>query len=165
MKLITKEGKLFNKLHIFDLLFIALLVVVIFGAYGKFSGKNIISFTTNSENVMVEFTVETYPFDVGYFESIQVGDRLAEDKKYFNGTITDVKIIDSIVSMPDGDGTMVTGSDPLKKKALITSQVEMVYEKPVFKMGKVDIVIGGIFYFTTEKVKLSAIIVDYKIIE
>ncbi|PKM54376.1 conserved protein of unknown function [Petrocella atlantisensis] len=165
MKLITREGKLFNKIHIFDLLFLMLLIVVLLGAISKFSGKNIINLTTNTENVMVEFTVETYPFQEDYFASIKVGDKLAEDKKYINGTVTDVQIIDNILALPDNNGQMVTESDPYKKKALVTSRVEMSYKDPVYKMGKEEMVVGNIFYFTTEKVKLSSVIVDFKIVK
>ncbi|MDF1617241.1 DUF4330 domain-containing protein [Petrocella sp. FN5] len=165
MKLITKEGKLFNKIHLFDLLFLMLLIVVILGAISKFSGKNIINLSTNSENIMVEFTVETYPFHEDYFASIKVGDKLAEDKKYINGTVTDIQIIDNMLALPDSSGQMVTGPDPLKKKALVTTRVEMSYNDPVYKMGKEEMVVGNIFFFTTEKVKLSSVIVDFKRVE
>jgi hypothetical protein len=142
-----------------------LIIVVILGAISKFSGKNIINLTTNTENVMVEFTVETYPFQEDYFASIEVGDKLAEDKKYINGTVTNIQIIDNMLALPDNNGQMVTESDPFKKKALVTSRVEMSYKDPVYKMGKEEMVVGNVFFFTTEKVKLSSVIVDFKIVK
>lgn len=161
MKMINEQGKLFGKIHIFDLFFLLLLIIVVLGAISKFSSGSIIQFTTNTKPVQVECVMKTEPYRDMYLESVQIGDMLAEDKKYLDGEITDIQIVDYEAAEIDNNGEMVVGTHPFKKQAIITIVATVDYKEPIYQMGKQEIREGAKVYLTTDTAKLSTIVISF----
>jgi len=162
MKLIDEKGKLFSIIHVFDLIFIIILVFVILGAVNKFSNGNLVSITQDTKKVYVKCTMETDPYRETYFQSIKIGDKLAEDKKYLEGNVTDIKIVDNIVTEVDNNGDIIKGAHPFLKKAIITFEVALDYKEPIYSMGKQEIRNGAFINLLTDKSRLSGTIINFE---
>ncbi|GMQ57579.1 hypothetical protein AN1V17_19740 [Vallitalea sediminicola] len=165
MKLIDKQGKLFGKLHLVDTIFIILLILLIISIINRASSGNVKVFNGNNHKAKVELTVETYAYREEYFESLEVGDKIAEDKKYLDGEITEINIVDDEIALADNNGDVVIGSHPYKKKARIVLEVQVDVNGNIIKMGKQELVVGSNLFLTTEKADLSTKIIDIEVIE
>jgi hypothetical protein len=159
-----KNGKLFGKIHVLDILVILLVIIVALTAFSRLSGNDIVSFSS-SEDYKIKYSVLTYEYNESYFESARVGDLLAEDKRYLDGKITNVEIVDKVVTFMDNEGELVTGAHPDLKRALITVEATVEYKNSVYKLGKQEIREGKPNFVITERCNLSGIITDFQVIE
>lgn len=162
MKLIDKSGKLFGKVHIFDIVIALVFVTIILGALNKFSGGNLISFSGGTKEVDVVYWLETNEYRPEFLESIKVGDILAEDKKFLEGKIEEIEIIDFNVTEVDNNGNTVVGPHPFMKKARVKVSATLNYNEPLYDLGKQEVRVGAILFLTTEKAKLSVTVTDFK---
>lgn len=160
----NNKGKIFGKLHILDILVIVFAVIVALTAFARLSGNDIVSFS-NGEDVKVQYTVLTYEYGQDYFQSARVGDAIAEDKRFLDGKITNIEIVDKIISQIDNNGDLVTAPHPELKRALITVETTVEYKNSVYKMGKQEIREGKPNFVITERCNLSGIITDFKILD
>jgi hypothetical protein len=160
----NKQGKLFGKVHILDVLVIIIAIVVVIIAFGRLSGNDIVSFNSG-EDVRIRYTVLTYDYEAEYFKSLRVGDVLAEDKKYLDGEIVNIEIEDKIVSLVDNNGDVVTKAHPVMKRAFITMEATVEYKNPIYKLGKQELREGLPAFVVTEINNLSGIVSDLQVIE
>lgn len=151
-----------KKIHILDIIIIALFVVIVFTAYGRLSGNEIISFG-GSKPVKVTYQVMTYDYRDEYFTSVQVGDQLAEDKSYLEGTITEIQIIPSKKFFVDNQGNPVEAEHPFYKQAIITVEATATMKDAITKIGKQELREGLSYFLITEKANLSSTIIDMEI--
>lgn len=165
MKLIDEKGKIFGKVHIFDIIIAFVFVAIVLGALNKFSSSNIISFGGGSEAIKCEFWVETNEYAPEYFDTLKVGDLLAEEKKYIDGQIAEVEIVSFDVTEVDNNGDTVVGTHPFFQKARIKVTATLDYKKPLYSLGKQEIRVGAIMFLTTEKSKLSATVTDFNVVQ
>ncbi|PKM49135.1 MAG: hypothetical protein CVV02_17465 [Firmicutes bacterium HGW-Firmicutes-7] len=165
MKLIDNKGKLFGKLHILDIVVVLIFVAVVLGAINKFSGGNLISFDGGTKEVNAEIWVETIEYRPMYLESLKVGDIIAEDKKYLDGKIVEVEIIDYMVSGINNEGSGVVGPHPFYKKAKVKIEAIIDYKEPIYSFGKQEIREGAGIFLTTETSNLSVLVTDFKILQ
>jgi hypothetical protein len=164
MKIIDGKGKLFNKIHIFDLILILLAIIVLLTGYSRLSGDSIINFSGTSQ-VKLRYTVETYPYREAYFENLEVGDKLAEDKKYLAGEIVGVEVVDYYMTSVDNNGDVVTDINPLKSQAFVTIEATVDYGNPIYSFGSQELREGSPYFLVTDKCNLSAIITSIEVIE
>lgn len=163
MKIVDSKWKLFGKVHVFDVLFILVALLVVVGFLNKASGGNIASLTGGTKPVVMECTVLTYEYDPLYFTGLKVGAQLAEDKSFFKGSeIVSIDLQEFNVSLINDEGQMITGPHPFKKKATVKVRFTADYKEPIYKLGKQEIRVGAPFFITTETCKISAIVIDMK---
>lgn len=151
-----------GKIHILDIVIIALFAVIIFTAYGRLSGNEVISFG-GSKSVKITYSVLTYDYRDEYFTNIKVGDQLAEDKSYMEGTITEIKILPSKKFFVDNQGNPLEVDHPFYQQALITVEATATMKDAITKFGKQEIREGMAYFLITEKANLSCTIVDMEI--
>lgn len=163
MKIIDNKGKIFGKLHLFDLIFFVLLIAVIIGALSKLSGGNIVSIG-NSTKVKIAYTVITEPYREDYLTCIKPGKQLADGKKFLNGEVKEVEVVDYMVSAVDNNGDVIVGAHPYEKKAIIKVIAEVDYKEPIYKLGKQEIRVGARVFLTTEDCYLSSTITDMQLV-
>lgn len=164
MKAIDSKGKIFGKLHIFDLIFGVLVIAVIIGALSKVSGDNIVSIGTSTK-VQIAYTLITEPYREDYLKSIEPGKQLAEDKKFLTGEVTAVEVVDYMVSAIDNNGDIIVGVHPYEKKAIIKVIAEVDYKEPIYKLGKQEIRVGARVFLTTEDFNLSTTVTKMQEVE
>lgn len=159
-----KDGKLFGKIHILDVIVIIAAIAVFVTAIGRFSGTEIINFGTGSA-VTIRYQVTTGNYDPIYFERLTVGDVLAEDKRFLDGKIVDVEFIDSPVTLVDNNGDRVTGINPVLKKAVVTIEAVGETKGAVYKVGGQEIREGLPHFIVTQYNNLSGIVSDIEILD
>ena len=162
--MINKQGKVAGKFHIFDILLILIVILVAITAFERLTDNDLISFS-QEEAVAVKYEIVFTEYDQDYFTSVAVGDQLAEDKKYLEGHVTNIRIDDRIITRTDNNGEIVSASDPLRKKVTIEVEATATYESPIYKMGKQELREGLPYFFMTQKCNLSGVISKLERIE
>ncbi|MBQ8599805.1 MAG: DUF4330 domain-containing protein [Clostridia bacterium] len=104
MKRINENGRLFGKLHLFDLLILILLLVGIVGMALRFVGSDDGVITPRSATYTVEFVEKDEYFTTAY----AIGDTLYEKSENM-GTVTNVEVRphQSVEVLPDGTSGLV----------------------------------------------------------
>ncbi|GKX30360.1 hypothetical protein SH1V18_28400 [Vallitalea longa] len=165
MKLVNKQGKLFGKIHLVDCIFIALIIILLVSVLNRFTFSKVDVITNNSQNIIAEITVETYPYRQEYLNSISVGDKIAESKKYLDGEIKQIDIIDDDIALIDNNGDTVVGAHPFLKKAKVDIEIQVKVDGNKIKLGNQELVAGTNIFLTTDKAYLSAIVLDINLNE
>lgn len=159
-----KNGKLFGKIHVLDIIIILVAIMVVITAVNRFSGTEIISFG-NGEEVTIRYQVLTYSYEPEYFESMLINDRIVYDKEYLDGKIVNIEIIDKMVNLIDNNGDVVRGIHPTEKYALVTIEATAEYKNPIYTVGQQEIREGLPHFLTTEYSNLSGIVSSIEIME
>ncbi len=164
MKIMDKKGILFNRIHIIDSLVIVALIVggLMFGI--SFFGNGEIEVKPPAEMVTVEATFLSYPYRQEFLESYHVGDKLAKDKTYLNGSVISTEIIDTYISLIDNNGIEVTDVHPYLKRARVTVRVELERDQPIIFFKGAEMVINENHFLTTETSDLSFKLEGYTIL-
>lgn len=159
MKVIDDKGKLFGKINILDLLTIIVLLAVVIGLFSQFSGKEITNIGPSaSDQKELEFVVRLNPNYDTFFSQLAVGDKIAEDKRYLEGEIVDVKISDYYVARDNYEGQIIHSKHPFYKQAEVTIRAKVNVNGPIVKFGKQEIRAGSSYFVTTNLCKLSGFI-------
>ncbi len=162
--MIDKQGKIAGKIHIFDVLLALVVVLVGITAFERLTDNELIRFR-QEEDVRVRYEVVFTEYGEEYFTSVEIGDVIAEDKKYLDGVVTDIRIEDRMITRMDNNGAAVSAADPLKKKVTIEVEATATYEYPIYKIGKQEIRQGLPHFFVTQKCNLSGVIANLERIE
>ncbi|GKX30447.1 hypothetical protein SH1V18_29270 [Vallitalea longa] len=162
MKIINEKGKLFGLVNIIDLITILLIIALVLGALYKFKGNSINMIGSNKTKEM-EYVVRLNPNYEDFFKQINVGDKLVQDKRVLDASITDIKIQDFYESIPDENGEVSIQKHPLFKEAFITIKATVSDKDPIFKLGEQEIRVGCSNFVRTKLFEMSGFI--YKVIE
>lgn len=159
-----KNGRIFGRIHILDIVILLVAIMVVVTAIGRFSGTEIINFGSGKD-VTIRYQVLTYSYEPIYFESMHVGDPIAFDKEYLDGEIVEIEIIDKMVNLVDNNGDAINGIHPTQKYALVTIEATAEYKNPVYTVGQQEIREGLPHFLTTEFSNLSGIVSSIEVIE
>ena len=162
MKIINEKGKLFGLINIIDLLTIFLIIALVLGALYKFKGNDINLLGSNKTKEM-EYVVRLVPNYEYYFEQLNVGDKLVQDKKVLNASVTDIKIEDYFETVEDENGIASSQKHPYYKQAFVTIKATVSDKDPIFKLGDQEIRVGCSNFVRTKLFEMSGFI--YKVIE
>ncbi|NDL66511.1 DUF4330 family protein [Anaerotalea alkaliphila] len=163
MKLLDSNWKFFGKVHVFDLLFLLVLVAALAGVLNRVSGGDLASMAGGSKPVPVRMTLKTFEYDPAYYQSLEAGAELVEDKMVFEGSrIVSVDLQDAPITLVDNNGDVVNGSNPLRKVALVVVEATATRKGPIYELGKQELRVGAGFFLTTEDNKLSTIITAFQ---
>lgn len=162
MKIINEKGKLFGLVNIIDLITIFLIIALVLGALYKFKGNSINVMGSNKTKEM-EYVVRINPNYEDFFKQIEVGDKLVQDKRVLDASITDIKIQDFYESVPDENGVVSVQKHPLFKEALVTVKATVSDKDPIFKLGDQEIRVGCSNFVRTKFFEMSGFI--YEVIE
>lgn len=163
MKLINKEGKVFNRINVLDLVFVAVIAFLIFLSVIKMMGKDLDDISLNSEIRTIQVQVSVV-MDKGYLDTIRVGDRLGETKQYLEAYIESVEIHPVDVTIIDSEGVPVTSRDPLREKAVVIFKATIPYENMSYKLGKQELRQGKIIFLESDFYRYSAQIESIKVV-
>ncbi|MCT4598519.1 MAG: DUF4330 domain-containing protein [Vallitalea sp.] len=161
MKIINEKGKLFGLINIIDLFTIILVIGVIVGAVYKFKGDDIS--IGNDKVKTMEYVVRLIPNYEDYYKQFEIGDKIVEDKRALDATITNIEIKDYYSVVANEKGTVTKQKHPFFKEAFITIKATVTDKDPIFKLGKQEIRVGCSNFVTTKLCKLSGFI--YEVLE
>lgn len=162
MKAIDAQGKLFGRINILD--FIAILVVLFF-AFVLF--LNLSKQSLSSLGTIEEATEGTLVFSVvmepGYYEAIEPGMQLAEDKRFLDMFVTVVEEKPVMVATVADDGTITQQIDPTRSELIVTVEGKFTKKGASYKLGKQEIRQGIKAFLTGEFFDYQAIIVGLEV--
>lgn len=107
MKLIDKNGRLFGKISVIDVLVILAVLVLAAGLHAKTS-KNAITATTGQNDVFITYSVEVEGVRSYVADAVREGDKLYEQDRSTGGSIGEILSIEKFPgtkSVPLWDGT------------------------------------------------------------
>ena len=161
--IIDKNGKLFGKINIIDLIIvIALIAVVALAAY-SFAGSG--EAEVSSGKAVIKFYAEEVT-DFVLDGTINIGDPIIEvGTKNDMGTVTNVEIGDAVSYGEDSEGKWVQSSLPGHKSVLITAEVEGNEVPNGIEIKKAEYYIGHTMTIVAGKAKLHLRIYDLEFIK
>lgn len=156
MKIINKDLKLFGKIHLLDILIIVLFLFLLVGLVDKFSDGKLVSSLSGASDLKIRVSFVTEPYYEESLKNIKIDDKLVDNKKYLDGKISNVEIIDYKISKLDNNGENIVGSHPDYKRANVEVICTVKYAPPVYSFGKQEFTEGNIVFLTTETINLKA---------
>ncbi|GMQ60194.1 hypothetical protein AN1V17_45940 [Vallitalea sediminicola] len=159
MKIINEKGKLFGLINIIDLITIVLIIALVLGAFYKFKGNDINVLGSN-QTKEVEYVVRLVPNYGYFFEQYNIGDKLVQDKRVLDATITDIKIEDYYKTVQDENGEVSSQKHPFYKQAFITIKATVSDKDPIFKLGEQEIRIGCSNFVRTKLCEMPGFIYE-----
>ena len=103
MKIMDKNGRLFGKISIIDVVVILVVAVMALGLYVKSNTKNI---TASTEDEIITYQVQVNAIPDYMAEALEVDDLIYEDGVYGDslGKVTDIEITDGdrLAGLPNG---------------------------------------------------------------
>ncbi|WP_422486171.1 DUF4330 domain-containing protein [Gudongella sp. DL1XJH-153] len=163
MNMINKEGKVFNKINILDLIFIGVIVLLLFLSVIKIMGKDLEDIGASAESVHVRF-VASIPYDTGYLDSIQVGDTIGETKQYLEATVVDVQVMPVYETNLDNSGNPVKSVDPTMEEAIVTIEGTLPYDSMSYKLGAQEVRQGKKIFIESDFYRLKGQIVSIEVV-
>ena len=164
MKIINKEGKIFNKINILDFIFILAIVFLIFLSGIKIMGKELQDIGSSAENVKVEFSASIL-MDAGYLDVIKEGDRIGEVKQYLDSYIKEVKIEPVYSTNLNFNGEKVISIDPSMDLANIIVSGDMLYDNMSYKLGNQELRQSKIIFIESDFYRLKGQINWIKVVK
>jgi len=153
-----KNGKLFGKISIVDLIVLLLVVAVAVGTIYRFmspaaavdQGDSAVNFTIRIDDVR-DFTL------INYHVGLRVYDRQTGQ---FIGHISSIESRSSYQPVPTFDGTIINAYRPGRITIYIeiTAEGGRVAPGAIYVQGTYEITAGSIIYITTKYVQVSGVI-------
>lgn len=155
--IIDEKGKLFGKINIIDLVILLVVVVAVAVLGIKFASPKMASSTTKTHVAM--YYAEEVPEYVA--DDVKVGDKLMDEARNVElGTVTDVKIDESVYYSNNSSGVVVKSSKEGYKSVLITSEVEATPFEHGMIVNSSRYYIGHTFTLLSGKAKLYLKVYD-----
>lgn len=153
--LIDDKGRVFNKISIIDILFIALIILI--GTFGwfKFSGyNNKDNLSVKTDNIKIIF----YQEDINNFaaDNIKIGDPATEALQNIKfGEVTDIKLGESVFWSSDIEGNQVSSPREgyssiyitMKGKGIIGSNAVLIGNFPYHIGDVITLKVGNSIFF------------------
>lgn len=119
MKIIDKNGKLFGKISVIDILVVAVVIVLIFAVYSRFFTKTTTAVGTINDSFEFQLCVKGVREQT--VDALRVGDSVydSENNTYL-GTITAIEVTDAYGEYATIDGDYVVAPVEGRKEAVLT---------------------------------------------
>lgn len=162
--IIDKNGKLFGKINIIDLIiFIAIAALCVFAGM-KLAGAGNEEAIPGQKAVIKFYAEEVTDFVLD--GTINIGDSVMEvGTKNNMGTVTDVEIGEAVSYGTDDKGNWVQSSLPGHKSVLITAEIEGTETPNGIEIKKAEYFIGHTMTIVAGKAKLHLRIYDLDFIK
>ncbi len=149
---INKEGKMFGKISIIDLVIIFVLIIAGFGIYSRYISPKENIATTMQE---IEYTVKIKDVRIGTVEALKKKGVIYNDEtKDFMGEIIDVKETQAMKNIELYDGTIKNVEVPEKFDVLITVKMDgKVNSSGYYTSGNQTLTVGSKHTFTSKYLK------------
>ena len=159
----TKEGKLFGKISIIDIIVVLAIAILAFGVYVKFIAPP--ETRVAKQQPTFEYTVEVKEVQMGTVNALKkLGSVRPDITKVSMGEITEVTYAPAIRSQVLSDGTI----ENLEVPDRYTATIKIVGKGKLHKNGTVYSpdneakFLGNMLYFHTKYIKTSGKIMDIK---
>lgn len=159
---INKEGKLFGKISIIDIVVVLAIVVLAFGLYVRFGGGDEAMVSTQKQQI--EYTLLVKNVRIGTVEALQqLGPITNATTKEYTGDITNVTFDDAVDTRELTNGTIAETSLPERYTATVKVCVDgKVNNSGYYTSTNQPINVGSTLYFTSKFANTSGVIIDVR---
>jgi hypothetical protein len=143
---IDREGRLFGKVSVIDILIICVVLIAVAGIGYKFSTSNISGPFTKVDHIQVVFYQEEIPDYVA--NAVKNGDPVRESLQYSDfGTVVDVQIGDAVSWVETDSGENVPAPKPGYSSVYITMDAKGI-------IGENGVTIDNSVYYVGKTIEL-----------
>jgi len=162
MKLINKEGMVFEKINIVDLLVILFVIAIVgLGVYKVSKDKGPV-FVNQTKHFEMDFVLRSM-YD-GFQEEINVGDKLYDDKSgAYLGTIISKEASPALREVETADGTIVNSEVPSRWDINFTIEGNGTYNNKGLNVGGEVRYVGLFFRMRTASFLVDGAIIDIRV--
>jgi hypothetical protein len=156
MSLIDKNGRIFGKLNIIDLIvFVVIILVVGVTGYRMFGDS--IAGGLSTRDVLIEVTCPQKPEVTA--KAFVKGELLVSGSSFIPDTaINAVTYTPSVDVAPDQSGKQVMSADPVLKDIVITVKAKLGINSAVMKIGGQEVQVGTEFTVKTQHASVKGVI-------
>ncbi|QUH30143.1 DUF4330 domain-containing protein [Vallitalea guaymasensis] len=162
MKIIDKNGKLFGKINIMDIIIILLVIVIVFAVYSKFN-KNDSGTAVSSTKQDIYIVAEAYSQVPEIAESIVEGETLVAQNKYQPGNIDYVEITDDDYVATTKDGKLVAAKDTSRKTIEVGIKCKANINGPYIDSGGQEIKVGLPYWIKTSNGQIKGVVKEIRL--
>ncbi|MCT4542484.1 MAG: DUF4330 domain-containing protein [Vallitalea sp.] len=163
MKIVDKDGKLFGKINIMDIIIILLILVIIVTLANKLNNKDSNNIVTSSSNKEVYIVAEAYSQAPEIVKSIVKGDTLVAQNKYQSGSIDYVEVRDSDFLSTNKKGKLIREKDTSKKVIEVGIKCKANISGPYIDCGGQELKVGLPYWIKTKNGQIQGFIKDIKL--
>ncbi len=158
---INKEGKLFGKISIIDIVVVLAVAVLAFGLYMRFGGEDT---KVSTQKQQIEYTVLVKGVRIGTVEALQQrGPITNTTTKEEAGEITDVTYEEAVDTRELANGTIAKTPLPERYTATVKICVDgSVNNSGYYTSTNQPINIGSTLFFTSKFANTSGVIIDVR---
>ena len=158
---INKEGKLFGKISIIDIVVVIAIAVLAFGLYARFGSDEA---TVSTQKQQIEYIVLVKGVRICTIEALQQkGPVTNTTTKEAAGEITEVTFEDAVDSRELTNGTIVETPLPERYTATVKICVDgSVNQSGYYTSTNQSINIGSTLFFTSKYANTSGVIIDVR---
>ena len=160
--MLNKEGKLFGKISIIDIIVILAIAVLAFGVYIRFISPSATKVVTSKQKI--EYTIEIKEVRIGSVEALKKGGEVIDTTiNQSAGKIVDVIYENAVNTRIFNDGTISQTNIPERYNVKVKIQVDgKKGEAGYFTSTNQSLLIGGPLYFKTKYAVSAGTIIDIK---
>ncbi|MDO8685045.1 MAG: DUF4330 domain-containing protein [Clostridiales bacterium] len=163
MKLMDEKGKLFGIINIIDLAVLVLIIAIAASAGYKIIGSKLKDNEENLRDIMVtikcSFVTETTA------KLFKKGDRFLTGSNYVNGVVDSSWYTEAYDTVKTADGKILWEKHPYLKNVFIIVKMHENPDNPILTLGSQEIRVGKPVFMKTQRVELSGIVEDIKVID
>ncbi|MBE7032309.1 MAG: DUF4330 domain-containing protein [Ruminococcaceae bacterium] len=158
--IINKEGKLFGKISIIDILVVIAIVIAALGIYSRFfvAGPKV-----ETASSRIEYTMKIREVRIGTVEALNnfKGPVTDTSTKEYLGEIVDVTYTDSVKAVELSNGKLKASVLPERYDITVTVQVDgKVNDSGYYTANNLAITAGSSYVFTSKAAKTTGTIID-----
>jgi hypothetical protein len=158
--MINKEGKLFGKISIIDILVILAIAIAALSVYIRFFAGNEKVKTSLSH---IEYTMKVREVRQGTVDALKnyLGPIYDETTKEYLGNIVDVSYEESTKGVELANGKIVASEIPNRYNALVTVSLDgKINDRGYYTQNNKAITAGSTYIFLSKAVKTTGVVVD-----
>ncbi|MBO5955710.1 MAG: DUF4330 domain-containing protein [Clostridia bacterium] len=160
--IINKEGKLFGKISIIDIVVVLAIIVLALGLYMRFANSD--NTKVSTEKQQIEYSVLIKGVRMGTVQALsQLGPITNDSTKEYAGEIVDVTYTDALETRELSNGKVVETLLPERYNVIAKIQVDgRAGNSGYYTSTNQSINIGSTLLFTSKYANTSGTIVDVK---
>lgn len=162
MKIIDKNGKLFGKINVMDIIIVLLVIVIGVAVINKLNNKGS-GTAISSAKKDIYIVAEAYSQAPDIAESIVEGEALVAQNKYQPGNIDYVDIRDDDYVATTKDGKLVAAKDSSRKTIEVGINCKANISGPYIDSGGQEIKVGLPYWIKTSNGQIKGLVKEVRL--
>ncbi|GKX30446.1 hypothetical protein SH1V18_29260 [Vallitalea longa] len=161
MRIVDKNGKLFGKINIMDIIIILLVILIGVTLYNKIYNKGDSAVSSTKQDIYI--VAEAYGQAPDVVDSIKQGDKIVAQNIYQSGDIDYVDISDDNYVTTTNEGKLIVQKRTDKKTIEVGINCKANINGPYIDCGGQEIKVGKSYWIKTSKGQIRGFIKEIKL--